>query len=43
MLKVFANIINGAKLVLKEIEEDKVKKDTQRVLELTKQTKVEYK
>lgn len=43
MLKIFTNIINGAKLVLKEIEEDKVKQDTEKVLELTKQTKVEDK
>lgn len=43
MLKIFTNIINCAKLVLKEIEEDKVKQDTEKVLELTKQTKVEDK
>ena len=38
MLKIFTNIINGAKLVLQEIEEEKVKKETERALELTKIT-----
>lgn len=43
MLAVFQNIINGAKLVLQEIEEEKVKKETERALELTKITPEEKK
>lgn len=38
MLEVFKNIINGAKLVLQELEEEKIKRETDRVMELTKIT-----
>lgn len=43
MLNYIQNIIKGAKLVLREIEEDNVKKETEKALELTKQTPVEDK
>ncbi len=43
MLAVFQNIINGAKLVLQEIEEEKIKKETERALELTEITPEEKK
>lgn len=43
MLEIFKNIINGAKIVLREIEEDKIKASVEKALKLTEQTPVEDK
>ena len=41
MLEIFKNIINGAKLVLQELEEEKAEREADRALESTKLTPIE--